>query len=79
MSREYFTQLGITQLALAAHIGVSVQRVDEFVRGNRGVTPETAWRSFSQRRLPGEMTGIVHHLRSSAPLWAAQRSLTLVP
>ena len=47
MSREYFTQLGITQLALAAHIGVSVQRVDEFVRGNRGVKPETAQRSLA--------------------------------
>ena len=35
--------LGITQVALAAHIGVPVQRVNELVRGKRGVTPETAW------------------------------------
>jgi len=25
------------------HIGVPVQRVNEIVRGKRGVTPETAW------------------------------------
>jgi antitoxin HigA-1 len=35
--------VGITQVALAAHIGVPVQRVNELVRGKRGVTPDTAW------------------------------------
>src|SRR4029450_9343108 len=35
--------LGVTQVALADHIGVSVQRVNELVRGKRGITPETAW------------------------------------
>lgn len=35
--------LGISQVALAAHLGVPVQRVNELVRGKRGVTPETAW------------------------------------
>jgi antitoxin HigA-1 len=43
LSREFLAQLGITQVALAAHIGVPVQRVNELVRGKRGVTPETAW------------------------------------
>lgn len=40
---EFLTPLGITQVALAAHLGVPVQRVNELVRGKRGVTPETAW------------------------------------
>jgi len=40
---EFLTPLGITQVQLAAHIGVKVQRVNELVRGKRGVTPETAW------------------------------------
>jgi addiction module HigA family antidote len=43
LSREYLMPLGITQVALAAHVGVPVQRVNELVRGKRGVTPETAW------------------------------------
>jgi addiction module HigA family antidote len=30
-------------VALAAHLGVPVQRINELVRGKRGVTPETAW------------------------------------
>jgi antitoxin HigA-1 len=40
---EFLTPLGITQVRLAAHIGVPVQRVNELIRGKRGVTPETAW------------------------------------
>ena len=33
----------MTQAAFAGHIGVSVQRVNEIVRGKHGVTAETAW------------------------------------
>jgi len=40
---EFLEPLGITQVGLAGHIGVSVQRVNEIVRGKRGVTSETAW------------------------------------
>jgi addiction module HigA family antidote len=40
---EFLTPLGITQVELAAHIGVPVQRINEIVRGKRGVSPETAW------------------------------------
>jgi addiction module HigA family antidote len=43
LSSEFLMPLGITQVALAAHIGVPVQRINELVRGKRGVTPETAW------------------------------------
>ena len=35
--------LQITQVALAEHLKVPVQRINELVRGKRGVTPETAW------------------------------------
>jgi len=35
--------LGVTQVALAAHLGIPVQRINEIVRGKRGITPETAW------------------------------------
>jgi len=30
-------------VAFARHIGVPVQRINEIVRGKRGVTPDTAW------------------------------------
>jgi addiction module HigA family antidote len=47
LKEEFLGPLKITQVAFAEHIGVSVQRVNEIVRGKRGVTPETAW-LFSQ-------------------------------
>ena len=40
---EFLTPLGQTQVALAEHLGVPVQRINEVVRGKRGVTPGTAW------------------------------------
>jgi addiction module HigA family antidote len=40
---EFLQPLGVSQVALAAHVGVSVQRVNEIVRGKRGITSETAW------------------------------------
>ena len=40
---EFLAPLGITQVQLASHIGVPIQRVNELVRGKRGVTPGTAW------------------------------------
>lgn len=40
---EFLEPLGISQVDLAAHIGVPVQRVNEIVRGRRGVSPESAW------------------------------------
>lgn len=44
---EFLNPLGISQVAFARHIGVPVQRINEIVRGKRGVTPDTAW-LFSQ-------------------------------
>ena len=40
---EFLKPLGVSQVALAKHIGVPVQRVNEIVSGKRGVTSETAW------------------------------------
>ena len=45
--KEFLEPLGQTQRGLAEHIGVPVQRVNEIVRGKRGVSPQTAW-LFSQ-------------------------------
>jgi len=43
LREEFLAPLGQSQVALAAHLGVPVQRINELVRGKRGVTPETAW------------------------------------
>ena len=44
---EFLKPLGLTQSALADHIGVSFKRINEIVNGRRAITPETAW-LFSQ-------------------------------
>lgn len=44
LSEEFLKPLGVTLVALAEHLGVPVQRINEVVRGKRAVTPETAWR-----------------------------------
>jgi addiction module HigA family antidote len=43
LQEEFLDPLGLTQVKLAEHIGVPVQRINEIIRGKRGVTPETAW------------------------------------
>ncbi|MBI5367434.1 MAG: HigA family addiction module antidote protein [Planctomycetes bacterium] len=43
LHEEFLIPLAVTQVALAHHIGVSVQRINELVRGKRGITPGTAW------------------------------------
>jgi len=40
---EFLVPMNVSQVAFAAHIGVPTQRVNEIVRGKRGITPETAW------------------------------------
>ena len=44
---EFLKPLDLTQVALARHLDIPVQRVNEIVRGKRGITPDTAW-LFSQ-------------------------------
>jgi addiction module HigA family antidote len=44
LSEEFLKPLEISQVALAAHLGIPVQRVNEIVRGKRGITPDTAWK-----------------------------------
>ena len=43
LAEEFLKPLGVSQVALAKHLGVPIQRVNELVRGKRGVTAETAW------------------------------------
>ena len=43
LPEEFLIPLRISQVALAQHLGIPVQRVNEIVRGKRGVSPDTAW------------------------------------
>ena len=43
LNQEFLAPLGISQVAIAKHLGVPVQRINELVRGKRGITPQTAW------------------------------------
>ena len=40
---EFLAPMGVTQVELAKHVGAPVQRINEVVRGKRGITPATAW------------------------------------
>ena len=41
--KEFLEPMCQTQNALAKHLGIPAQRVNEIIRGKRGVSPETAW------------------------------------
>jgi len=41
--KEFLEPMNVTQVSLARHIGVPVQRINEIIRGKRGITPDTAW------------------------------------
>lgn len=40
---QFLEPMSLSQKALASHIGAPVQRINEIVRGKRGVSPDTAW------------------------------------
>ena len=43
LAEEFLEPLGMTQVALARHLDIPIQRINEIVRGKRGISPETAW------------------------------------
>lgn len=40
---EFLRPLGLSQAALARHLGISLVRVNEIIKGKRGISAETAW------------------------------------
>ena len=40
---EFLEPIGVSQSEFSRHLGIPIQRVNELVKGKRGVTPETAW------------------------------------
>lgn len=43
LQEEFLAPLGLTQVGLAKRLEIPLQRVNEIVRGKRGVTARTAW------------------------------------
>ena len=40
---EFIEPMGLTQKELSDHLQIPIQRINEIVRGKRGITPQTAW------------------------------------
>jgi len=41
--KEYLEPMGLSQKQLASHLSIPVQRVNEIVKGKRGISADTAW------------------------------------
>ncbi len=67
---EFVKPLGITQSALARRMGISFPRLNEVVRGKRGVTPDTALRLA---RVVGMSPDFWLGLQQDWDLWHAMR------
>lgn len=73
---EFLIPMGLTQRELAEAIGVPYQRVNEVVRGRRGMTPSTALRL---ERFLGMSAGFWMNLQLRWDLyWAQQQEVTIL-
>ncbi|MEO1022975.1 MAG: HigA family addiction module antitoxin [Bacteroidota bacterium] len=41
--KEYLEPMNLSQKELADHLGVPIQRINEIIRGKRGISSDTAW------------------------------------
>lgn len=73
---EFLAPAGLTQVELARHIGVPVQRINEIVRGKRGITPQTAWLLSQAFETTPEFWA---NLQSNYDLAAQQPERTVTP
>lgn len=67
---EFLGPMGVSQKAFAAHLGIPIQRVNELIRGKRGVTPDTAWLLSEALRTSPEFwlnLQAVHDLSANRP------------
>jgi len=69
---EYLKPAGITQVALAAKMGVPIQRVNGIIAGRRAVTAETA---ILLSRALGTTAELWLNLQVAVDLWDAQQRL----
>lgn len=71
LMEEFLTPLGVSQSAFAKAIDVSFPRLNELVKGKRGVTPDTALRL---ERVLGMPAGFWMNLQTSWDLWHLKHS-----
>ncbi len=41
--KEFLEPMGLTQKELSDHLDIPIQRINEIVKGKRGISPDTAW------------------------------------
>jgi addiction module HigA family antidote len=68
---EFLKPLGVSQSEFAVRLGVSFPRLNEIIRGKRGVTPDTALRLA---QVTGMGAGFWLGLQQDWDLWHALRS-----
>ncbi len=68
---EFPRPLGMSQSAFAIRLGISFPRLNEIIRGKRGVTPDTALRLA---RVLGMSADFWLGLQQDWDLWHAMRS-----
>jgi len=68
---EFLKPLGISQSAFAVRLGISFPRLNEIIRGKRGVTPDTALRLAQVLGMPADFW---LGLQQDWDLWHALRS-----
>lgn len=70
LREEFLRPLGTTQVEAARHLRISTTRLNEIIRGKRGITADTAWRL-------GDWLGtgpeVWMNLQSKWDLWQARR------
>jgi addiction module HigA family antidote len=68
--QEFLKPLGVSQSKLAVQLGISFPRLNEVIRGKRGVTPDTALRLA---RVLGMSAQFWLGLQQDWDLWHASR------
>jgi addiction module HigA family antidote len=67
---EFLRPKGITQVEAARHLRISTTRLNEVVRGKRGITADTAWRLGDWL---GTGPDVWMNLQSKWDLWQARK------
>lgn len=68
---EFLKPKGITQVEAARHLRMSTTRLNELIRGRRGISADTAWRLSDWLRTGPE---VWMDLQSKWDLWQSRRA-----
>jgi addiction module HigA family antidote len=71
LREDFLVPLGLTQTALAARLGISLQRLNDLLCGRRGITVDTALRLA---RVLGTSAQFWINLHDARELWEAVHS-----